>query len=95
MSDEFELKEIEVFKKIAEMRLDINKFKNTFIHLHQYIARMDDLSTWKNQTCVNCKKKYDFLQYENLQFGFKETSFFCNECYYLCLEKLVKFAREL
>jgi hypothetical protein len=48
VSDEFELKEVEVFKKIAEMRMDINKFKNTFTHLHSYIARMDDLTTWKN-----------------------------------------------
>ena len=47
VSDEFELKEVEVFKKIAEMRVDINKFKNTFTHLHSYIARMDDLTTWK------------------------------------------------
>jgi hypothetical protein len=56
---------------------------------------MDDLTTWKNQNCTNCKKKYEFLQNENLLFGFKETSLFCNDCYYVCLDKLVKFAREL
>ena len=57
---------------------------------------MEDLTTWKmNQICLSCSKKFNYLQCENILYGFKETSPFCNDCYYTCLDKLVKFGRDL
>ena len=47
VSEEFEQKELEVYKKLSNFRNDINKFKNTFGRLHQYMATMDELTTWR------------------------------------------------
>ena len=45
--------------------------------------------------CVTCATVYSYYKFENLIYGFKEDSLFCNDCYYKYLEKLHNFGREL
>jgi hypothetical protein len=57
---------------------------------------MEDLTVRKtNIKCIGCNAWYNYLKYENLLYGFKEDSTFCNDCYYKYLEDLVKLGRDL
>ena len=68
----------------------------SFPKLRDYLLKMDNLvALQRDQTCVICKRKYDFFKFENLVYSFKEDSLFCNNCYYEYLEKLVNFGLEL
>ena len=89
-ADQFEGKEVETYKKINLHKIYIQKFKQTFARLNDYLDRMEELSTWKlQQICISCSVKFDYLPYENIIYGFLETSPFCNDCYYKDLDKLI------
>ncbi len=91
-------KELETFQKILRPLVSVvERCRNSYPNLTSYILRLEELSTdVTGATCLACAKKFNYLKYENLVYGIKAESPFCNDCYYnKGLEKLVKAGRTL
>lgn len=56
---------------------------------------MDDLTKTISDTCLCCQHTFDYRKFENLQFGYLETSPICCPCYYNHIEPLLSYAKLL
>ncbi len=67
-----------------------------FPHLFRYLEEMRTLTLFiENVKCIGCGWLYSYKKFENIEYGFKEDSFFCIDCYYKYLEDIVNYAKEL
>lgn len=89
-------KEKDTYDKVNKYSAHIRKYQLTYQKLNVYLVMMEELLKFNNDViCLGCGHPFKYTKYENLLFGYQEDSPFCVQCYYTCLEKLVRFGREL